>query len=139
MYKKIKKPYYINIKKKFNLLIFAQEASMGAPIGPTLGQAGVKIQIQEFCKQFNKNTEKYPKGLLLKVHIYIYKNGKFKFFIKYPPITYLVNNIIIFNKNKLNYLDIYKIALLKNNELKYLNIKNTFKCILNSLSLEKIK
>jgi len=68
------------------LLCEAGKASPAPPIGPALGQKG--INIMEFCKAFNAETEKME-GLLPCV-VTIYADRSFSFKIKTSPVSYLI-------------------------------------------------
>src|SRR2546423_13474691 len=58
------------------------------PIGPALGQRG--LNIMEFCKAFNAQTQKTEPGLMLPVVITAYQDKSFSFIIKTPPATVLI-------------------------------------------------
>lgn len=58
------------------------------PIGPALGQRG--LNIMEFCKAFNAQTQKMEPGLPLPVVITAYADKSFTFLIKTPPATMLI-------------------------------------------------
>ena len=58
------------------------------PIGPALGQRG--LNIMEFCKSFNAQTQKMEPGLPLPVVITAYADKSFSFIIKTPPTTVLI-------------------------------------------------
>ena len=68
------------------LLCEAGKASPAPPIGPALGQKGVNIM--EFCKAFNAETEK--KEGLLPVVVTVYEDRSFSFQVKTPPVSYLI-------------------------------------------------
>lgn len=70
------------------LQVKAGEANPAPPIGPALGQKGVNIM--EFCKAFNAQTQKMEKGLPLPVVITVYSDRSFTFITKTPPASYLV-------------------------------------------------
>lgn len=78
--------------KKINayikLQVKAQEANPSPPVGPALGQHGVNIM--EFCKAFNAQTQSYEKGLPLPVVITVYSDRSFTFIIKTPPASFLL-------------------------------------------------
>lgn len=57
-------------------------ANPAPPIGPALGSKGVNIM--EFCKRFNGQTQDQP-GKVLPVVISVYKDKSFDFVIKTPP------------------------------------------------------
>lgn len=70
------------------LQVKAGEANPAPPVGPALGQHGVNIM--EFCKAFNAQTQSVEKGLPLPVVITVYSDRSFTFIIKTPPASYLV-------------------------------------------------
>lgn len=78
--------------KKINgyikLQIGAGAANPSPPVGPALGQHGVNIM--EFCKRFNAETEKLEKGMPLPVVITVYEDRSFTFITKTPPATYFI-------------------------------------------------
>ena len=65
------------------LQVPAGAANPSPPIGPALGQQGVNIM--EFCKQFNAQTQKLEKGLPIPVIITVYSDRSFTFIMKTPP------------------------------------------------------
>ncbi|EKE00698.1 MAG: ribosomal protein L11 [uncultured bacterium] len=73
---------------KIKLQVKAGEANPAPPIGPALGQHGVNIM--EFCKAFNAQTQKIEKGLPLPVVISVYADRSFTFIIKTPPAPVLI-------------------------------------------------
>ncbi|EKD45451.1 MAG: 50S ribosomal protein L11 [uncultured bacterium] len=73
---------------KIKLQVKAGEANPAPPIGPALGQHGVNIM--EFCKAFNAQTQKVEKGLPLSVVISVYADRSFTFIIKTPPASVLL-------------------------------------------------
>lgn len=73
------------------LQVKAGEANPAPPVGPALGQRG--INIMEFCKAFNAQTQKLPnvkKGTPLPVVITVYNDKSFTFIIKTPPASVLL-------------------------------------------------
>jgi len=70
------------------LQVKAGEANPSPPIGPALGQRGVNIM--EFCKTFNAQTQNVEKGMPLPVVITVYSDRSFTFITKTPPATYLI-------------------------------------------------
>ena len=71
-----------------NLQIPAGQANPAPPIGPALGQRGVNIM--EFCKAFNAQTESMEKGMPLPVVITVFEDRSFTFIIKTPPAAYFI-------------------------------------------------
>ena len=67
------------------LQVKAGEANPSPPIGPALGQRGVNIM--EFCKTFNAQTQNVEKGMPLPVVITVYSDRSFTFITKTPPAT----------------------------------------------------
>lgn len=74
------------------LQVKAGEANPSPPIGPALGQRGVNIM--EFCKAFNAQTQGYEKGLPLPVVITVYSDKSFTFILKTPPATVLLKKAV---------------------------------------------
>ena len=74
------------------LQVPAGSANPAPPIGPAPGQQGVNIM--EFCKQFNAQTQKLEKGLPIPVVITVYSDRSFTFIMKTPPATVLIRKAI---------------------------------------------
>ena len=74
------------------LQVPAGAANPAPPIGPALGQQGVNIM--EFCKQFNAQTQKLEKGLPIPVIITVYSDRSFTFIMKTPPASVLIRKAI---------------------------------------------
>ncbi len=74
------------------LHIPAGKATPAPPVGPALGQQGVNIM--EFCKQFNAQTQKMEKGLPIPVVITVYSDRSFTFLMKTPPAAVLIRKAI---------------------------------------------
>jgi large subunit ribosomal protein L11 len=68
------------------LLVEAGKATPSPPVGPALGQRGVNIM--EFCKAFNAQTQK-TEGIL-PVVVTVYSDKSFSFEVKSPPVSYLL-------------------------------------------------
>ena len=69
------------------LQIKGGQANPAPPVGPALGQRG--INIMEFCKAFNEKTKSLI-GKPIPVVITVYKDKKFDFVIKSPPVSYFI-------------------------------------------------
>ena len=74
------------------LQVPAGQANPSPPIGPALGQQGVNIM--EFCKQFNAQTQSLEKGLPIPVVITVYSDRSFTFIMKTPPASVLIRKSI---------------------------------------------
>ena len=74
------------------LQVPAGSANPSPPIGPALGQQGVNIM--EFCKQFNAQTQSLEKGLPTPVVITVYSDRSFTFILKTPPASVLIRKAI---------------------------------------------
>jgi large subunit ribosomal protein L11 len=74
------------------LQVPAGQANPSPPIGPALGQQGVNIM--EFCKQFNAQTQNVEKGLPIPVVITVYSDRSFTFIMKTPPASVLIRKAI---------------------------------------------
>ena len=70
------------------LQVKAQEANPSPPVGPALGQHGVNIM--EFCKAFNAQTQSIEKGMPIPVVITVYADRSFTFITKTPPASILL-------------------------------------------------
>ena len=70
------------------LQVPAGSASPSPPIGPALGQAG--LNIMDFCKAFNGQTEKLEKGMPCPVVITVYQDKSFEFIVKKPPASFYI-------------------------------------------------
>jgi large subunit ribosomal protein L11 len=76
------------IQAYIKLQVKAQEANPSPPVGPALGQHGVNIM--EFCKAFNAQTQSVEKGLPIPVVITVYSDRSFTFVMKTPPASILL-------------------------------------------------
>ena len=70
------------------LQVKAGQANPSPPVGPALGQHGVNIM--EFCKAFNAQTQKMEAGLPIPVVISVYSDRSFTFITKTPPASVLI-------------------------------------------------
>ena len=70
------------------LQVPAGSANPSPPIGPALGQRG--LNIMEFCKQFNAQTQKMEKGSPIPVVITVYQDRSFVFEMRTPPVSYFI-------------------------------------------------
>lgn len=76
------------IEAYIKLQVPAQEANPSPPVGPALGQHGVNIM--EFCKAFNAQTQSLEKSLPIPVVITVYSDRSFTFITKTPPAAVLL-------------------------------------------------
>src|ERR1044072_9350554 len=70
------------------LQVPAGKANPSPPIGPALGQRG--LNIMEFCKAFNAQTQKLEPGLPIPVVITAYADKSFTFVMRTPPASILI-------------------------------------------------
>ena len=70
------------------LQIPAGQANPSPPIGPALGQQGVNIM--EFCKKFNAETQSMDQGVPTPTVITVYADRSFTFITKSPPASYFI-------------------------------------------------
>ena len=70
------------------LQVPAGSANPSPPIGPALGQRG--LNIMEFCKAFNAQTQNLEKGMPVPVVITAYADRTFTFITKTPPVSYFL-------------------------------------------------
>ncbi len=66
----------------------AGAANPSPPIGPALGQAG--LNIMEFCKTFNAETQGMERGMPIPTVISVYADRSFSFITKTPPASYFL-------------------------------------------------
>ena len=78
------------------LQVPAGKANPSPPIGPALGQRG--LNIMEFCKAFNAQTQSMEPGLVLPVVITAFADKSFTFVLKTPPATVLIKKAIKLDK-----------------------------------------
>jgi len=82
------------------LQVPAGKANPSPPIGPALGQRG--LNIMEFCKAFNAQTQGVEPGLPLSVVITAFADKSFTFIIKTSPATVLIKKAIKLDKGSAN-------------------------------------
>lgn len=70
------------------LQVPAGQANPSPPIGPALGQAG--LNIMEFCKAFNAQTQNLEPGMPIPVVITAYGDRTFSFITKTPPASFFL-------------------------------------------------
>ncbi|RCL45142.1 MAG: 50S ribosomal protein L11 [Candidatus Thioglobus sp.] len=76
------------IEAYIKLQVPAQDANPSPPVGPALGQHGVNIM--EFCKAFNAQTQNLEKSMPVPVVITVYNDRSFTFIMKTPPASILL-------------------------------------------------
>ena len=70
------------------LQVPAAKANPSPPIGPALGQRG--LNIMEFCKTFNAETQDREPGMPIPVVVTVYADRSFAFITKTPPASYFI-------------------------------------------------
>ncbi|MEF8794524.1 50S ribosomal protein L11 [Thiohalorhabdus sp.] len=76
------------IEAYIKLQVAAGQAKPAPPVGPALGQHG--LNIMEFCKAFNAQTQDMEQGLPTPVVITVYSDKSFTFVTKTPPASILL-------------------------------------------------
>lgn len=76
------------IEAYIRLQVKAGQANPSPPVGPALGQRGVNIM--EFCKAFNAQTQQMEPGSPIPVVISVYSDRSFTFTMKTPPASFLL-------------------------------------------------
>jgi len=76
------------IEAYIKLQVPAGQANPSPPVGPALGQHGVNIM--EFCKAFNAQSQSMEQGLPIPVVITVYNDRSFTFIMKTPPAAVLL-------------------------------------------------
>jgi large subunit ribosomal protein L11 len=80
------------IAGQLKLQVPAGSATPSPPIGPALGQRG--INIMEFCKAFNAQSQEMEKGSPIPVVITYYQDKSFTFAMKTPPVSYFLKKAV---------------------------------------------
>ncbi len=103
------------------LQVAAGQANPSPPVGPALGQHGVNIM--DFCKAFNAQTQNIEQGLPIPVVITVYADRSFTFITKTPPASVLLKKAAKISKGsstphtdkvaKLNRAQLEEIAKIK--------------------------
>ena len=76
------------VEAYIKLQVGAGKANPSPPVGPALGQKG--LNIMEFCKAFNAQTQHLEAGAPVPVVITAYSDRSFSFEMKTPPASYLL-------------------------------------------------
>ena len=76
------------VQAYIKLQVAAGKANPSPPVGPALGQHGVNIM--EFCKAFNAQTQSMEAGMPVPVVITVYADRSFTFITKTPPAAILL-------------------------------------------------
>jgi len=76
------------VEAYIKLQVTAGQANPSPPVGPALGQRG--LNIMEFCKAFNAQSQGMEQGMPLPVVITAYADRSFTFIIKTPPTAVLL-------------------------------------------------
>ncbi|PVV04443.1 hypothetical protein BB560_001053 [Smittium megazygosporum] len=124
------------------MLVGAQKATPSPPIGPALGQRGVKSM--DFCKQFNERTKKIQPGTPTPTLITVRPDRTFSFVTKTPPTSWLLKRAAGIEKGaqkpgsevvgELSLKHIYEIALIKQQDLhlQHISLENLCKTVIGS-------
>ncbi|MDX1492225.1 MAG: 50S ribosomal protein L11 [Pseudohongiellaceae bacterium] len=80
------------VQAYIKLQVGAGKANPSPPVGPALGQHGVNIM--EFCKAFNAQTQSVEAGLPIPVVITVYADRSFTFITKTPPASVLIRKAV---------------------------------------------
>ena len=76
------------IDSYIKLQVPAGQANPSPPVGPALGQHG--LNIMEFCKAFNADTQSMEPGMPVPVVITVFSDKSFTFIKKTPPASVLL-------------------------------------------------
>lgn len=128
------------IEAYIKLQVPAGSANPSPPVGPALGQRGVNIM--EFCKAFNAQTQKLEQGLPIPVVITVYNDRSFTFVTKTPPASVLLRKAAGIEKGsatpnsnkvgKVNRTQLEEIAKTKMPDLTAADLKAAVRCIAGS-------
>ena len=84
------------VEAYIKLQVPAGQANPSPPVGPALGQHGVNIM--DFCKAFNAQTQSLEQGMPIPVVITVYADRSFTFITKTPPASVLLRKAAGINK-----------------------------------------
>lgn len=84
------------VQAYIKLQVAAGKANPSPPVGPALGQHGVNIM--EFCKAFNAQTQHLELGMPTPVIITVYSDRSFTFVLKTPPASVLLKKTMKLKK-----------------------------------------
>ena len=128
------------ILELIKLQIPAGGANPAPPVGPALGQRG--LNIGDFVKQFNERTKKLEKGAPIPVLITAYKDKKFTFITKLPPVSHYLKKAAKIDKGsstpgrelvgKVTIKDVEKIAKEKMLDLNAINLEGAVNMVKGS-------
>ncbi|KAI9294657.1 50S ribosomal protein L11 [Neoconidiobolus thromboides FSU 785] len=134
---------------KLKLIVPAGKASPSPPVGPALGQRGIKSM--DFCKQFNDRTKDFETGVPIPVVISVKPDRTFSFINKSPPTSFLLKRAAGVEKGastpgtqvvgQVSLKHIYEIALIKQQDpnLASLSLRNICSAIIGSAKSAGIK
>lgn len=122
----------VKIKDIKKLEIKAQQATPAPPLGPQVGQLGIKIM--ELCKQFNEATKHIEAGAPVPTVLTVYQDKSFSFIIKTLPTAYLISKKVVKTKSGsfITDKDIKEIAQIKKDDLTGLSEQARINTILGS-------
>ncbi|MBL4608730.1 MAG: 50S ribosomal protein L11 [Pseudomonadales bacterium] len=80
------------VEAYIKLQVAAGSSNPSPPVGPALGQHG--LNIMEFCKTFNAQTQGFEKGMPIPVVISVYGDKSFTFELKTPPASILLKKAL---------------------------------------------
>ena len=122
------------------LQVPAGKANPSPPVGPALGQRG--LNIMDFCKAFNAQTQDKEPGMPLPVVITAFSDKTFSFVIKTPPSSVLIKKALKLEKGspvphtnkvgKLSKLQVEEIAKIKMPDLNASDLEAAKKIIAGS-------
>ncbi|PVU92501.1 hypothetical protein BB561_003779 [Smittium simulii] len=130
------------VSSVLRLMIPAGKASPSPPIGPALGQRGVKSM--DFCKQFNDKTKNLQPNIPVPTLITIKPDRTFSFVTKSPPTSWFLKRAAGVDKGsktpgkstvgKVSLKHIYEIALIKQKDpnLTHIELSKICKSIIGS-------
>lgn len=123
------------------ILVGAGKASPSPPVGPALGQKGVKAM--DFCKQFNARTAQYIQGIPIPTFVTVQKDRSFTFTVKTPPVSYIVKQALgkelgakqpgHEDFGTLSLKHIYEIAKIKHLDLPHLPLESVTRQVLGGM------
>jgi large subunit ribosomal protein L11 len=128
------------VQAYIRLQVPAGKANPSPPVGPALGQHGVNIM--EFCKAFNAETQSLEEGMPIPVVITVYSDRSFTFIKKTPPAAVLLRKAAKIDKGsavpnankvgKVTRTQVEEIARLKMPDLTAANLEAAVRTVVGS-------
>lgn len=135
------------VASTIRLVINAGQAKPSPPVGPALGQAGLKIM--DFCKDFNAKTVDIKDDVPIPVVLTAYADKTFTYVMKTPPASYFIKKAAGVNSGSgkpghqsvasISLKHIYEIALIKQKDCPHVPVESICRTLIGSCKSMGIK